>query len=154
MNLNLHNYTIIAYLYYSYWIDKWLRLLLISGKKETASIYTIRLLKYIKIQYGIYPYFWFTDFLIKNKCGVIIKQFRKSNIFHEVPFPMTLDRQYKQSIHWLLITIRAQRKISFKNTLLSEIIQFLKEKNSVLQKQNTDHFQNLVKSRLYQQYRW
>lgn len=154
MELKLNNFTLLNYLYYSYWITKWLKLLLITGKKETAENYTTKLFKYIKLQYGLYPYFLFNEFLLKNKVGVIIKQYRKSNIYHEVPFPMNIGRQYKQSMHWILITVRTQRKISFQTTLLSEIIQFLKEKTSLLQKKNSDQLQILVKSRLYQQYRW
>jgi ribosomal protein S7 len=154
MKLKLNNFTLLNYLYYSYWITKWLKLLLITGKKETAENYTNKLFKYIKIQYGLYPYFLFNDFLVKNKLGVIIKQYRKSNIFYEVPFPMDIERQYKQSMRWILITVRTQRKVSFQSTLLSEITDFLKEKTSLLQKRNSEQLQILVKSRLYQQYRW
>jgi ribosomal protein S7 len=66
---------------------------------------------------------------------------------------MKLSRQYKQGIHWVLILIRQQRNVSFKNTFLHEIIQFLKKKTNLLKKHNIEQLQILVKSRVYQQYR-
>jgi len=142
------------YIYYSSWITIWLKLLLIKGKKETAEKYTTKLFKYIKIHYGLYPYFIFNNFILKNKNGVEVRSYRKSNVFYEVPFPMKLSRQYKQGIHWVLILIRQQRNVSFKNTFLHEIIQFLKKKTNLLKKHNIEQLQILVKSRVYQQYRW
>jgi ribosomal protein S7 len=143
-----------SYLYYSQWIDKWLILLLIKGKKETAERFVIQLLKYLKLQFGMYPYFILNDFILKNKTVVEVRAYRKSNIFFNVPFPTELNRQYRQNLRWLLISIRHQRKTSFKNTLLNEIIQFFKKKTSLLKKHNFEHVQVLIKSRVYQQYRW
>lgn len=154
MKTNLKTFILFNYIYYSSWITIWLKLLLIKGRKETAEKYTTKLFKYIKIQYGLYPYFIFNNFILKNKNGVEVRSYRKSNVFYEVPFPMKLSRQYKQGIHWVLILIRQQRNVSFKNTFLHEIIQFLKEKTNLLKKHNIEQLQILVKSRVYQQYRW
>jgi ribosomal protein S7 len=154
METKLNSFTIFNYLYYSYWITKWVKVLLTAGKKETAENYTIKLFKYLKMQYGLYPYFIFNDFILKNKIGATIHSYRKSNVFYEVPFPIKISRQYNQSIHWILMTVRSQRKVSFKTILLSENIQFLKEKPNLLKKHNSEQLQTLVKSRIYQQYRW
>jgi hypothetical protein len=71
-----------------------------------------------------------------------------------VPFPVDIKRQYKQNIHWVLITVRQQRNVSFKNSLIHEITQFLGEKINLLTKHQLELLQNLIKSRVYQQYRW
>jgi ribosomal protein S7 len=150
----IHNTKQLDCIYNSYWLNQWLQLLLVQGKKETAENYTIKCLKYFKLQFGIYPYFVFNNFFFKYNCGVEVRSYRKSNVFYDVPFPVKILRQYKQNIHWVLMAIRSQRKISFKNTLLSEIIQFLRGKTNLLTKHQMDLLQTLVKSRVYQQYRW
>lgn len=142
------------YIYNSYWLNQWIQLLLVQGKKETVEQYTVKCLKYFKLQFGIYPYFMFNNFFSNYNIGVEVRSYRKSNIFYDVPFPVNIIRQYKQNIHWLLLTIRYQRKISFQNILLYEIIQFLREKTNLLMKHQIDSLQTLIKSRVYQQYRW
>ena len=140
--------------YNSYWFNKWIQLLLIQGKKETAERYTTKLLKYFKLQFGLYPYFLFSNLLIQHNIGVEVRSYRKSNVFYDVPFPINILRQYRQNIHWLLLTIRHKRKTSFKNTLLNEVILFLQEKTNLLMKHRFELLQVLIKSRVYQQYRW
>jgi hypothetical protein len=64
-----------------------------------AEIYTIKLLKYFKLQFGIHPHFLFNDFILKHNIGVEVRSYRKSNVFYDVPFPVDIKRQYKQNIH-------------------------------------------------------
>jgi ribosomal protein S7 len=92
-------FTFTNHLYCSFWIEKLLKLLQIKGKKETAEVFICGLLKYFKLQFGIYPYFIFNDFILKNKIAVEIRSYRKSNIFYDVPFPVEISRQYKKNLH-------------------------------------------------------
>lgn len=151
MSLRKHNLS--NNIYYSRWIGKLQQLLLKKGKKEKAEIYLYTVLKNLKLLYGIHPYFFLKDFLVKHKIVVALLSYRRGNTYYDVPFPVAPIRQYSYIMRWLLQKKNRDVKEAFRPSLYDEFLKFIENKINKAEKHNIELLRAFVNSRPYQQYR-
>lgn len=150
----MHSYFNIDPRYFSYFIDKSQSILVKNGKKETSEIFLSKIFRKLKLEYGVSPFYFFQEYLIKNKIIVELRSYRKSSVFYDVPFPIEAKRQYFLGFRTVVNILAKKKNDNFRSYIYHEFINFFDIKLSLLQKYNEDLLTSATKSRSYQQYRW
>lgn len=142
------------YIYGSTWLAKGQQFLLKHGKKESAELHLYRILKKLKLEYGIQPQYFFIDYLQHHQIVIELRSYRKSSVFYDVPFPVALKRQYLLGFRLIANTLYKKAVDTYNAHLYNEFNKFFDTKISILKKYIEDLLNSASKSRPHQQYRW
>lgn len=140
----------------SFWLNKFVNILMLKGKKLKAQKIIFNLFFLLKQSFFFNPIFIFFNALDILKPTLELSFIKVGKRTYSIPIPIIFFRQYLIVLRWFKKVFQKSKSTkSFSNKLFSEINSLILKKNqSELWKTKSSIYQKALKNRAYAHYRW